>query len=112
MSRLRLLVGGVELPAAATVSMDAGALEDMLARAQAGRPPEELSTAQAAAFLGKSRQWWEKHAGEIEGAWQEGEGGTWSLPYRACRAYMDGLRSNHERRSRLRGPRKQKQQAA
>lgn len=104
-----------ELPADTRVR--AGWVLDRLDDAPAFRPPDVLSTTQAARWLGKSPKWWRSAAdtGRLEGAWQDAEGGPWNLPVASCRAYLAVLQQHgiqHTRRGGLRGPRQPRTETA
>lgn len=70
-----------------------------------------VSTVDASKILGHSPDWWRRAAPEIPGAFQEADGGPWTLPLGACREHVLRLskagklrRRDGERAKRLRGP--------
>jgi hypothetical protein len=69
--------------------------------------PEEISTVQAARFLGRSPKWWRVAcvAGDIDGAYTDAVG-RWRFPTAAARAYRARLANQTTaRRDRIfRGP--------
>ena len=86
-----------------TVTVTVGRLRDLV-RYHTTDPPELLSTVQASRIIGFSHSYWRDKAakGLIDGAFQEGEGESWRLPLKACRAHVGRLQAQH-RKGRLRG---------
>lgn len=68
--------------------------------------PEVVTIAQAVERWSYSRETWRQAAaeGELPGAWQDTEGGTWRLPAEACRRYVRARQSDGRRRG-TKGPR-------
>lgn len=102
-----------ELPGDTPCSLIVGSGEWTLdeLRARLGdQEPEFVTTAQAHDLWPiYSRAKWARLAadGEIDGAWQEGEGSPWNLPVPACRAYIkarQAYRSSTKDRRKRRGP--------
>ena len=104
------------LPADAllTVQIRAEDLLDALRKRSGG--PDELSTSQAAEYIGRTPKWWRQKcdAGNVAGAYRD-EVGKWRLPNVAARAYLASLSTGRPKstakktrtRSIRRGPRKQ-----
>lgn len=71
--------------------------------------PEIVTISQAVERWSYSREWWRQRAteGEVPGAWQDSQGGTWRLPVEGCRRIIARQQSDGRRRGTTgpRGPR-------
>lgn len=69
--------------------------------------PEVVTISQAVERWSYSRETWRQAAaeGEIPGAWQDTEGGTWRLPVAECRRYVRARQARANRRGSGTGPR-------
>jgi hypothetical protein len=89
------------LPADAilTVQVRVGDLLDAMQKRAGG--PDELSTSQAAEYIGRTPKWWRQQceAGGIAGAYLD-EVGKWRLPNAAARAYLSILSTGRAKSTR------------
>lgn len=96
---------------------------DLLKAVQArAAGPDELSTSQAAAHIGRTTKWWRQQceAKRIDGAYLD-ESGRWRMPNHAAREHLASLSigggkpsitKNPKTRSSRRGPRKDNRPAS
>ncbi len=82
-----------------SVQVRAGDLMAALQRQAGG--PDELSTSQAAEYIGRTPKWWRQQceAGGIAGAYLD-EVGKWRLPNAAARAYLSILSTGRAKSTR------------
>lgn len=77
-------------------------------RAEMPERPEVVTSKQAAELWSYSADTWSQwcRQGEIEGAWQDGEGGIWRMPYASCEAKVERVRweARNPNRRKRRGP--------
>ncbi len=89
------------LPADAilTVQVRVGDLLDAMQKRAGG--PDELSTSQAAEYIGRTPKWWRQQceAERIPGAYLD-EVGKWRLPNAAARAYLSILSTGRAKSTR------------
>lgn len=98
----------------------AGTLLKLVREEVTERPKHVLSTREAAEEFGYSHTYWKKWAGEGKiwtdtsdgervAAWQDDDGAPWRLPYIACVAHLDRLRTRASKTGgKRRGPWKKK----
>lgn len=89
------------------LSVPASVVEDIVEECLAGIGPEWGTTAEVARVVGRYPEYWQDLArtGKLSGAYQEHDGGPWTLPLAECRAHL--ARLSHEltpARRRRRGP--------
>lgn len=62
-----------------------------------------VTTTEASELLGHSPDWWRREAPEVGGAYQETDGGPWSLPLSGCREHLRRRRKDGKLRRRAFG---------
>lgn len=92
------------------ITVQVGALRKAVQEAQGG--PAEITPGQAAKRYGRSAKYWRAQAaaGEIQGAYLDGDNDRWHLPNDSCRAHLAAKARSQSTtaRSVRRGPRKAK----
>lgn len=85
--------------------LSVGYLRKLLADAEP--TPEVVTISQAVERWSYSRETWRQAAveGDIPGAWQDTEGGTWRLPVSECRRYVRLRQARANGRGSAAGPR-------
>ena len=81
------------LPPETMVSVPLTWLEKLLV-ANGEREPEIVTTPQASQLWSYSSDTWSGwcREGKIAGAWQDGAGGIWRMPYESCNSHVERLR--------------------
>jgi hypothetical protein len=99
------------LPDDARVTLTVGELRAMLEAEVRPERPEVVTTTTAESLWSYSAHTWSNwcREGKVDGAWQDGEGGIWRMPYESCAARVERVRwearrDSSDRRSGPRGP--------